>query len=151
MGCGASRECTEPNSRPGRGSPRWNRMRAEAMGTRLPAAAFPVPHRAGAQQTPSLGAEDDPEKENPARSRVRAGAALAPELPPAAHTGSGESRKTPLLKPAGLLIQVLPAVPSAPPAPSRGLPAASARRFPADFMAITQKCSLLSFSPAAPS
>lgn len=119
---------------------------------RLPAAPFPVSDRAASTATPQFRSRGGPRKGNPACARARAGRALAPESPPpAAHSGSGKSRKTPLLKPAGLLIQVLPAVPSAPPAPSRGLPAASARRFPADFMAITQICSFLSFNQAAPS
>lgn len=81
-----------------------------------------------AQQPPSSGAEEDPEKETPPAPERGQDGPWLPSHPPAAHSGSGKSRKTPLLKPAGLLIQVLPAVPSAPPAPSRGLPAASARR-----------------------
>lgn len=57
------------------------------------------------------------------KRRVRAGAALVPESPPPRTHGIGREQEKP--KAAGLLTQVLPAVPSAPPAPSPGLPAAS--------------------------
>lgn len=130
----------------GTGCERWERER------RLPAAPFPVSGRAGSTaKPPNLGAEDDPEKQTPPAPECGQDRPWLLSDAPAAHTGAGGSRKTPPLKPAGLFIQVLPAVPSAPPAPSPGLPAASARRFAADFMAITQICSFLSFSRAAPS
>lgn len=158
-GCGASRKCpvprtrcAEPNSQPGGGSRRWNGMRGAGTGMPPPRRSIPGLGPGCKHSNPPVQEQRRTPKRKP-RLRPSAGrTGLGSRVtPPAAHSGSGKSRKTPLLKPAGLLIQVLPAVPSAPPAPSRGLPAASARRFPADFMAITQICSFLSFNQAAPS
>lgn len=107
-GCGASRKCpvprtrcAEPNSQPGRGSPRWNGMRA--AGTGMPPPPLHSRSRTGlqAQQPPSSGAEEDPEKETPPAPERGQDGPWLPSHPPRRTLGIRKEQENPTAKTSG--------------------------------------------------
>lgn len=119
-------------------------------------AASPLLHsrsRTGreAQQPPSLGAEEDPEKETPPAPECGQDQARLPSHPGRRTHGIRKEQENPTAKTSGTFNPGAPGRAFCSPRAEPRAPRRFRTPLPADFMAITQICSFLSFNQAAPS